>query len=174
MTVANAPSKRCNACGETKALTLFVKDRRLRDGHAAQCLDCRSERLRSYYASHPEKVTARHALVIKWHKSNPDRNTAARRRYLSNHPEQREKVRQQARRYQATHSDEIRARGIVAQAVKRGLLVRPSSCSLCGTDQRVIQGHHDDYSKPLSVRWLCARCHKLHHVNLRTGLEEAS
>lgn len=28
------------------------------------------------------------------------------------------------------------------------------------------QAHHDDYSKPLEVRWLCPSHHKLHHLNV--------
>lgn len=25
--------------------------------------------------------------------------------------------------------------------------------------RRHVQAHHDDHTKPLSVRWLCTRCH---------------
>ena len=27
-----------------------------------------------------------------------------------------------------------------------------------------VTGHHDDYSEPLTVRWLCYSCHRLHHL----------
>lgn len=30
-----------------------------------------------------------------------------------------------------------------------------------------VQAHHDDYSKPLEVRWLCVPHHALHHKQLR-------
>lgn len=44
-------------------------------------------------------------------------------------------------------------------AVKNGIMIRPENCTKCGSDKR-IQAHHDDYSKPLDVVWLCEQCHK--------------
>ena len=46
---------------------------------------------------------------------------------------------------------------IVRSAVRSGELVKPGVCPSCGSD--VVQGHHDDYSKPLDVRWVCPVCH---------------
>lgn len=49
------------------------------------------------------------------------------------------------------------------RAVKDGRLSRPDSCESCGKSC-VPQGHHDDYTKPLNVRWLCSQCHSLVHA----------
>lgn len=59
-------------------------------------------------------------------------------------------------RYRQRH----RARKAVFDAIRRGDLVR-GSCereaeSAC---RGRIEGHHDDYDKPLEVRWLCAKHH---------------
>ncbi len=35
-------------------------------------------------------------------------------------------------------------------------------CEVCGEPK--TQGHHGDYSKPLEVKWLCAKHHKEIHV----------
>jgi hypothetical protein len=43
--------------------------------------------------------------------------------------------------------------------LKRGKLTR-QPCEVCGA---VAQMHHDDYSKPLEVRWLCRGHHLEHH-----------
>jgi len=51
-----------------------------------------------------------------------------------------------------------RAQYLVYLAVKTGKLIRPSTCSKCGA-QGKIQGSHNDYTRPLDVEWLCARCH---------------
>lgn len=47
---------------------------------------------------------------------------------------------------------------------------RGTTCETCGktpTDRSIIHAHHDDYSRPLHVRWLCASCHKRHHLQER-------
>ena len=56
---------------------------------------------------------------------------------------------------------------LVRDAVRRGDLVRPKICEKCGLPGSVskdgrmtIQGHHKDYSRPLDVEWLCAKCHR--------------
>ena len=55
------------------------------------------------------------------------------------------------------------ARWAVRRAVASGALVR-NPCEVCGNPK--AQGHHDDYSKPLVVRWLCASHHREHHANI--------
>lgn len=35
-------------------------------------------------------------------------------------------------------------------------------CEGCGAVRAVA--HHDDYVRPLDVRWLCPRCHRRHHA----------
>lgn len=51
---------------------------------------------------------------------------------------------------------------LVNDAIKDGVLVRPDRCEDCD-DGGTILGHHDDYGKPLDVRWLCYSCHRKWH-----------
>lgn len=44
--------------------------------------------------------------------------------------------------------------------IRRGKLI-PEPCEVCQADK--VEAHHDDYDKPLSVRWLCRPCHLAHH-----------
>jgi len=86
--------------------------------------------------------------------------------------------------YRGGKNDTDRAHNLVDKAVARGLLVRPDACETCGTSgefkdgRSAIQAHHDDYNRPLSVRWLCQPCHHEWHktnvaVPLRTSADAA-
>lgn len=57
------------------------------------------------------------------------------------------------------HIEHNKARAILNYAIKRGEIVR-QPCEKCGDP--ISEGHHDDYSKPLEVRWLC----KTHHMKV--------
>ena len=59
-------------------------------------------------------------------------------------------------------------RSIVAKAKREGVLVAPELCSECH-EKKKLSGHHDDYSKPLEVRWLCTRCHNKFHQAEKTA-----
>jgi hypothetical protein len=63
-------------------------------------------------------------------------------------------------------SDEMKrkhsARNKVRRALISGRLVMAKECSRCGSLLK-LQAHHEDYSKPLEVEWLCISCHKKEH-----------
>lgn len=47
------------------------------------------------------------------------------------------------------------------RAIKLGYLI-PQPCEKCGDPNS--QAHHEDYSKPQVVSWMCAKCHAAEHV----------
>ncbi len=57
------------------------------------------------------------------------------------------------------------ARRAVKQALRSGRMVR-QPCERCGKTGR-IHAHHEDYSKPLDVRWLCPIHHAEAHLEMR-------
>lgn len=65
-----------------------------------------------------------------------------------------------ANRFRAKFPEKARAHSLVYDAIKSGRLTRPDACSACGVGCKP-HGHHDDYSKPLAVRWLCRPCHRI-------------
>lgn len=52
------------------------------------------------------------------------------------------------------------ARNSLHSAVKIGL-IKKKRCRVC--NKKNVHGHHEDYSKPLTVNWLCVKCHHLRH-----------
>lgn len=54
------------------------------------------------------------------------------------------------------------ARHAVRYAIQTGKMVRPDTCSACGSFCNA-HAHHDDYTKRLDVRWLCKPCHEEVH-----------
>lgn len=67
------------------------------------------------------------------------------------------------------HTDRTLA-SAVKSAIASGDLVR-QPCESCGSNGRKSDGrhdvsaHHSDYNKPLSVMWLCSKCHFEWHMN---------
>ena len=59
-----------------------------------------------------------------------------------------------------------RAHQRVAEAVRTGKIARPDRCTRCGRSAKRIEGHHDNYQKPLDVMWLCVFCHRHRHEEL--------
>jgi hypothetical protein len=104
---------------------------------------------RARYLRDKEK---RRALMDKWHRENPERSTELKQEWNRRNPEKRE------------------AQVAVGHAIRDGRLSK-EPCEKCGDSK--VQGHHDDYSKPLDVRWLCPTHHAEHHVQQR-GLEAAA
>lgn len=66
-------------------------------------------------------------------------------------------------RYRARHPERVAAHRAVLNAKRRGRL-KPKPCEVCGSTE-AIEAHHDDYQKPLVVRWLCRKHHRAHHRN---------
>lgn len=54
----------------------------------------------------------------------------------------------------------VKARSAAGRAIEAGKLLR-QPCEVCQAPQ--AEAHHDDYSKPLDVRWLCRAHHREHH-----------
>ena len=70
-----------------------------------------------------------------------------------------------------------KARAKVNRAITSGKLLK-QPCEVCGNKK--ADAHHDDYNKPLEVRWMCRSCHKKWHSNnepirvKRTGVQKGA
>ncbi len=55
-----------------------------------------------------------------------------------------------------------KAHKLVERALKSGELTK-MPCEICSSEE-TVHAHHDDYSKPLTIRWLCRE----HHIEWHT------
>lgn len=70
----------------------------------------------------------------------------------------RKAILEASRRAYIKHKDKWIARAKANYAVKMGKLIKPEQCEVCLKKTR-LEGHHEDYSKPLEIIWLCTGCH---------------
>lgn len=59
---------------------------------------------------------------------------------------------------------------MVNNAIRDGKMTKPIYCESCNKEDYRLHGHHDDYSFPLTVRWLCSSCHRKWHKENGNGL----
>lgn len=62
-----------------------------------------------------------------------------------------------------------RCRNFVKFCLQNNILTKPDLCERCQT-KPAAHGHHDDYMKPLEVKWLCVKCHMQLHGELYRSL----
>ena len=150
--------KKCFKCGASKPLTDFYKHKGNSDGHSGKCKECtkadnkrnREAKLdyyreydRNRHWSDPDRRAYNHAQSAAWRKKNPERHAELTKAWAKRNPEKR--------------SAHIK----VGNAISSGKLIK-GVCEVCGSSN--VHAHHDDYSKPLDVRWLCTEHHSAEHM----------
>lgn len=106
-----------------------------------KCKECTKATVRANYRRNREYFVA----YDKRREKTPERRafkSAAQRLYRERNPQKRA------------------ARVIVSNAIRDGRLLR-QPCEGCGSEK--VHAHHEDYTKPLDVRWLCKDCHWHEH-----------
>jgi ribosomal protein S27AE len=61
--------------------------------------------------------------------------------------------------YKELYPERVKATRVVFNRLKTGELIKTEFCQSCGNTSRKLNAHHANYSKPLSVVWLCGVCH---------------
>ncbi len=136
-------TKACPDCGLTKPVNDFYRNKRMADGRYRTCILCTRKYNNSYYDKNPEQFVE------------------YRKRWFSA-PGYHEKSLQFTQKYRRMYPEKYKARTAVFNAVATGKLKR-LPCEVCGAK---AEAHHEDYSKPLVVQWLCRKHHDAEHKEL--------
>jgi len=109
-----------------------------------RCPSCRKERQKQNHRDHRDRDPERFRSMA----------TAIKKRWRKEHPDA---VREMLKRIKI----KTKAHNTMNYAIRVGKL-RRGACDVCGSTER-IEGHHEDYSKPLNVSWLCKKHHAVLH-----------
>ena len=99
----------------------------------------------------------RKAYLRQWRAANRERVNEQSRAYARRHPDRRS---ESSIGHDARFPHKKAARKEVYKAIMRGDMEK-LPCVDCGTAK--AQAHHEDYTRPLDVTWLCAACHGRRH-----------
>jgi hypothetical protein len=145
--------KTCFKCGKTKAVGDFYPHRDMADGYLGKCKECAKSDVKNHRAKNPNKYREYDRF-----RSSMEHRVSARRKY-SETERGREVSKKAKHDWDKRNTEKKYSYVLVARALRAGALQR-RSCESCGAK---AEAHHDDYSKPLSVRWLCDFHHKEWH-----------
>ena len=138
-------SKTCFKCQKTLPRSEFYRHSKMGDGLLGKCKEC---------AKIDTKINRRNHMEFYREYDKTRAKQFHRKKLKAKITKNRRKI---VDGYQAAHNAVIRA-------IKNGVLVK-QPCQMCGS-KSFIHAHHDDYSKPLEVMWLCAEHHKARHAFL--------
>ena len=181
--------KKCTNCGEIKMLTEFVKHKSYKDGHYSQCKICTRAKEKTWRQNNQDK---KRIIRTRYRENNREKiREMDRQYYVDNHEERLETAKIAQKKYYQTekgkasyyrhgklcrkrYPEKARARSLLSNAICEGKIIRPKNCSLCNSDEFVIEAHHPDYSKPYDVIWLCRSCHGIVHRKIKSRADRLS
>jgi hypothetical protein len=131
--------KKCFKCNEEKPLSDFYKHSAMSDGHLGKCKICTKKD--AYELRHNSNSREK---ILAYDRARGARQNSS---YI--------------KEYREKYPKKYKAHSIVNYAVKSKKLFR-EPCEICGNKE--THGHHDDYAKPLNVRWLCSEHHRQWHA----------
>lgn len=112
-------------------------------------------RCAEYRKKNKKKISLRQATILLSNENRFEKNKNRHKRWSDKN---RDKLNLWQKEWYQRNKEKRRAHVTVHRAVKKGLLIRPEICSRCERKCR-LDAHHEDYSKPLDVKWLCKLCH---------------
>lgn len=146
MAAIRKSTKTCPACKTEQPLENYYRNKASWDGLQVYCRRCVYEKYLELTRD-PKRLAKRRA-----------QKRAESKSFYKKH---REACRASSHASYVRYPYKVRARSKVYLAIRSGTLVKPKTCSCCyrTTPPKKLHGHHNNYSRPLDVEWLCTGCH---------------
>ena len=128
--------KQCSKCKRHLELLEFYRASTKADGHQNKCKSC-----------------ARQDVEKRWKHNKQDLNWVLSERKRKREYLQKDKIK---------FPEKKKARTIVQVELRSGRIHR-HPCFVCGNK---AEAHHEDYSKPLDIIWLCRKHHAERHIEI--------
>lgn len=139
--------RKCKKCGTIK--------------NGERCKPCSTKYQAEYRLKNKQVINKAIALCKE---KNPEKY---RNIYKKLAEKNKEKVKASMDKWLIKNKKQRFANVTLCNAVRDGRIEKPSNCSMCGVIDEKLHGHHDDYNKPLDVRWVCVKCHHEIHKSLK-------
>jgi hypothetical protein len=153
----NSKNKICKVCKTIKPIVDFYKHKQMLGGRLNICKKChnlnakinRLKNLERHREYDRKRRTSKKRILQKksYYQSEKGKTLAAKFRKL----------------YRKNNPDKTKAHWTVSNAIRSGKITK-KPCHACG--KRQAHAHHDDYSRPLDVVWLCPKHHFERHKSL--------
>lgn len=136
--------KRCSRCGQYREISRFACSSYTRDGMQSWCYECTNEYRKT-------NRTSQNAATKRWAIRFKEKNGIS-----------------VGAAWSRKNPDKKRAYNATSNLVRTGKIIKPSECECCGSKEK-IEMHHEDYSQPDKVWFLCRKCHLVLHDIYRKG-----
>ena len=140
--------KTCFKCLKKKDISEFYKHGQMADGYLNKCKECAKKDVHKHRKNNIEKIRAYD-------------------RKRSKFPHRIKAVTVNTKKYRTNNPIRYAAHTLLSNAI-RNKKIKKLPCEVCGKTNK-IHGHHEDYYKPLSVIWLCAKHHSELHKEKRNN-----
>jgi len=138
--------KECKDCKSEKPLNDFNRNGKYR---ASYCKDCHYKRYMKWVITN-RKINIKNCK--KWRQENKEKWSKI--------------LRTQYKKQHKLDPHKLNSRSALQYAVTTRRVIKRNSCEICHNGP--THGHHEDYSKPLEVIWLCQNCHKSLHQQYKS------
>jgi hypothetical protein len=124
--------------------------------------DKRAEQGKQSYQRHKEVIAQKRAEKRRTAEEK-EKNRQRQRKWRE---ENRTAIGMQVSSWKKRNPQKAAAHTLVLWAIKSGFIKKQECCEQCGLMAK-LEGHHEDYLKPLEVKWLCKSCHSKKHRKYR-------